>query len=58
MAGKLPIGPVCNPSLMSIKSALNPASTDYLYFYADIKTGKVYFSRTLSEQEKIIKEVG
>lgn len=58
MAGKLPVGPICNPSLMSIKSALNPANTDYLYFYADIKTGKVYFSRTLSEQEKIIKEVG
>lgn len=58
MEGKLPLGPICNPSLMSIKAALNPSDTDYLYFYADVKTGKVYFTKTLSEHEQIIREVG
>lgn len=41
----LPVGPICNPSLSSIKAALNPSDTDYLYFVADILTGKVYFAK-------------
>src|SRR5262249_10615309 len=28
----LPPGPVCSPGLPSLKAALHPASTDYLYF--------------------------
>ncbi len=47
----LPIGPICNPSLESIKAALNPADTDYIYFFADIKTGKVYFTNSAEEFE-------
>ena len=58
MAGKLPIGPICNPSIMSIQSALNPTETDYLYFFADIKTGKVYFSKTFEEHVQVQKEIG
>lgn len=58
MAGKLPVGPICNPSLMSITAALNPTNTDYLYFYADVKTGKVYFSKTFDEHVKVQKEIG
>lgn len=58
MAGKLPVGPICNPSLMSIKAVLNPTQTDYLYFYADIKTGKVYFSKTFEEHVNVQKEIG
>lgn len=58
MAGKIPIGPICNPSLESIKAVLNPTDTDYLYFYADIKTGIVYFSKTYNEHLQIQKEVG
>lgn len=58
MAGKLPVGPICNPSIQSITSALEPSNTSYLYFYADIKTGKVYFSNTFEEHQKVIKEVG
>lgn len=58
MFGRLPVGPICNPSLMSINAVFNPTDTDYLYFYADIKTGMVYFTKTLEEHNKIIKEVG
>lgn len=58
MNGKLPIGPICNPSFTSINSVFNPSDTDYLYFYADIKTGIVYFSHTYDEHIAIQKEVG
>lgn len=44
MNGKLPVGPICNPSLSSIDAVFNPTDTNYLYFFADIKTGKVYFA--------------
>lgn len=44
----LPIGPICNPGIDSIKAALNPASTDYLYFYADPK-GEVHFTKDYDE---------
>ena len=54
----LPIGPICNPSLSSIKAALNPSDTDYLYFYADIKTGKVYFAEDYNGFIQIQKNLG
>ena len=57
MNGKLPVGPICNPSLMSIQAALTPSDTDYLYFFADVKTGKVYFSRTNEEQLQVIQDL-
>lgn len=34
----LPIGPICNPGLASIKAALNPASTNYLFYALDMET--------------------
>ena len=43
----LPVGPICNPSLDSINAALEPANTDYLYFIADVLTGKVYFAKDI-----------
>lgn len=58
MAGKLPIGPICNPSLVSINAVFNPSDTDYIYFYADITTGDVHFAKDYSEFLAIIKEVG
>ena len=48
MAGKLPIGPICSPSIDSIKASLEPEEHDYLYFVAD-KTGKTYFNHTYQE---------
>lgn len=45
----LPVGPICNPSYMSVEAALNPTSTNYLYFYADIVTGEVHFFEEYSD---------
>lgn len=58
MAGKLPVGPICNPSIMSINATLHPSDTDYVYFYADVKTGIVYFTHTYEEHMAIQKEIG
>jgi UPF0755 protein len=54
----LPIGPICNPSLSSINAALNPSDTNDLYFYADIKTGKVYFAEDYAGFIKIQRDLG
>ena len=40
----LPPGPICNPGLESIKAALNPAKTSYLFFVAK-PDGRHIFSR-------------
>lgn len=52
----LPVGPICNPSLESINAALNPADTDYLYFVADVETGKVYFAKDNNEFNVLVKK--
>lgn len=54
----LPVGPICSPSKQSIEAALNPSDTKYVYFYADVTTGKVYFAETATEFYKLIKEYG
>jgi len=54
----LPVGPICNPSLDSIDAVFNPTNTEYMFFYADIKTGIVYFAKTSDEFTKLIKEIG
>ena len=56
MAGRLPVGPICNPSLSSIEAALNPETSDYLYFVAD-KNRNVYFTRSVSEHEAKVQEL-
>ena len=54
----LPVGPICNSSISSIKAVFNPSETDYLYFYADVKTGKVYFAKNESEFYELIRKYG
>ena len=56
MIGKMPIGPICNPSKSSIEASVNPTETDYLFFVAD-KNGKIYYTKTNAEHEKKIKEI-
>lgn len=50
---KLPISPICNPSIDSIKAVLEPAQNKYYYFVAD-KNKKIYFSKTQAEHTKTI----
>ena len=56
MAGRLPVGPICNPSIDSIEAALHPADSNYLYFVAD-KNRNVYFTTSASEHEEKVEEL-
>ena len=56
MRGKLPVGPICSIEDSSIDASVNPTNNDYLYFVAD-KKGKIYYSKTLDEHNKKIKEI-
>ncbi len=42
----LPPTPICNPSLASIKAAIFPQKSSYLYYLTDPKTKKTYFSKS------------
>jgi len=44
----LPPGPICNPGKESLKAAINPAKTSYLFFVSK-GDGTHYFSNTYSE---------
>jgi UPF0755 protein len=52
----LPPGPIANPGMESIRAALYPAHTPYLYFVAR-KEGTHIFSRSLREHERAIQDV-
>lgn len=50
----LPPGPISNPGEVSLRAAIMPAATDYLYFRLDeFGSGKHRFSRTLEEHNDI-----
>lgn len=50
----LPPGPICNPGLPSLRAAMHPAQTDYLYFVAagDNPQGHSLFAATLDEHNR------
>jgi UPF0755 protein len=50
----LPPGPVANPGIRSLRAAIAPAHTDYLYFVAagDNPQGRSIFSSTLEEHAR------
>ena len=50
----LPPGPVSSPGEKSLRAALYPADTSYLYFVADGNGGNV-FSRTLREHSRAVR---
>jgi Predicted periplasmic solute-binding protein len=52
----LPPTPICNPGINSIKSAIYPAKSNYLYFVSD-KSGNIYFNKSLKNHIKAIKKV-
>lgn len=53
MGGKIPIGPICNPSKSAIEATLDYTETDAYYFVAD-KNGKVYFTKNNTEHNQMI----
>lgn len=56
MGGKLPVGPICNPSISSIIASIYPKNNDYYYFVAD-KNGKIYYTKTISEHQNKVSEI-
>jgi UPF0755 protein len=52
----LPPGPICNPGLDSIKAAVYPADTDYLYFVSK-RDGTHIFSKTFAEHQRANRKV-
>jgi UPF0755 protein len=51
----LPLGPIANPGVTSLKATLNPAPVDYLYFVSK-KDGTHFFSSSLVEHNKAVNQ--
>ena len=56
MEGKIPIGPICNPSKDAMEATINYTPSDNLFFVAD-KNGDVYFTATNSEHIQMIQKL-
>lgn len=47
----LPPGPIANPGLLSLKAAIYPAESDYLFYIHD-EDGKIHYAKTLAEHNQ------
>lgn len=52
-------GPVNNPSINAVKAVLYPKdrSKGYLYFVANMKTGKIYFTKSYQQHQRNVNKV-
>lgn len=56
--GGLPPGPICNPSIKSIKAAVNPEQNfDALFFFHD-EDGNIHFSNSFEQHQSAIAQYG
>ena len=53
----LPLGPISNPGLASLKAALEPASTPYYYYVLDPSVGTHIFAKTYEEHLTNVEKV-
>lgn len=53
----LPIGPIAAPGEKSVRAALNPEKTDYMYFAALMDGSRNVFSKTGEEHLRIVNEI-
>lgn len=51
----LPPTPICNPGLLSIKAALNPSESDYLYYLSE-DDGTTHYAKTMAEHQENIRK--
>jgi len=51
----LPPGPICNPGRASLRAALRPTQTEYLYFVSK-NNGSHHFSETLAEHNSAVRK--
>lgn len=51
----LPVSPIANPGLVSLKAAVSPAKTDYWYYLHD-PAGLIHYAKTLDEQNANIEK--
>ena len=53
----LPAGPICNPGSRAIQAALNPADSDYLYFFFG-NDNQNHYSKTYEEHQAAMEKYG
>ena len=50
----LPVGPIANPGMNSLRAALYPVDTDYYFYALDPSTGVHHFSETVYEHQTFL----